>query len=103
MHGRNSDSQNYKGEPAAVVFPIPFITFFSEVFLFTMTQTNQSAAPAIPPPGGNIIPLSPRRPSGGWLKNPAWIGEIFPYFRFLHVLTASRRWWIESAPFLYYP
>jgi hypothetical protein len=28
----------------------------------------------------NIIPLSPRRPSEGWLKNPSWIGE--------HILTS---------------
>src|ERR1700729_539922 len=83
MHGQNSHSQNYKGEPAAVIFHIPFLTFFSEVFSFTMNpflQTNQAAAPAIPPPRGNIILLSPCQPSKGWLKNPAWIGEIIPYF-----------------------
>jgi hypothetical protein len=73
---------NLKGEPAAVVFPIPFLTFFSKFFSFTMSplsQTNQAAAPAIPPTGGNIIPLSPHRPFEGWLKNPAWIGEIISY------------------------
>jgi hypothetical protein len=82
MHGRNLHSQNYKGEPATVVFPIPFLTFFSKVFLFIMnpfSQTNQAAAPTIPPPRGNIIPLSPYQPSEGWLKNPAWIGEILPF------------------------
>lgn len=61
-------------------------------FSCTMSQANQANASEACTHAANKenIPLSPRRPSDRWLKQPSWIGMSLSALRCHSVLTFTQ-------------